>query len=69
MGHADKDMTDRYDKVKEDVQYRQDAARSVGVGLELPKALTAKPPKEKNISQSGVGELIGRQVEAEAIPC
>jgi len=32
-------MTDRYDKVREDVEFRKDVAKSVGVGFELPKTL------------------------------
>jgi integrase len=65
LGHAGRDMSDHYDKSSEDVQYRRDVAKSMGVGFELPKALT---PKAK-ISQSGV---IGRQaetVESETIAC
>ncbi len=39
MGHANKDMSDRYDKVREDVQFRRDVAGSVGVGFELPESV------------------------------
>ena len=28
-------MSDHYDKIREDVQYRKDAAESVGIGFEL----------------------------------
>jgi hypothetical protein len=41
MGHAAKDMSDRYDRVREDVQFRKDVARSMGVGFGLPKTLKA----------------------------
>jgi len=57
MGHAAKDMSDRYDRVREDVQFRRDVAKSFGVGFELPKALTAMRPKAEKKVQSGV---IGR---------
>jgi hypothetical protein len=36
---ANKDMTDRYDKVREDVEFRKDVAKSVGVGFAIPKTL------------------------------
>jgi integrase len=47
MGHAAKDMSDRYDRVREDVQFRRDVAASMGVGFELPKTLAPKPVKPK----------------------
>jgi hypothetical protein len=37
MGHAGRDMSDLYDKIREDVQYRKDVAERVGIGFELPK--------------------------------
>lgn len=49
MGHANRDMSDHYDRVREDEQFRRDVAASVGVGFELPKTLTPKalpPPKQ-----------------------
>ncbi len=42
MGHAKLDMTDVYDRVREDVEFRKDVARSMGVGCELPKSLTVR---------------------------
>jgi hypothetical protein len=55
-------MSDRHDRVHEDVQFRRDVAKSMGVGFELPKTLATKPTKPKKpeleISESGV---IGRQ--------
>jgi hypothetical protein len=64
MGHAAKDMSDRYDRVREDVQFRRDAARSLGVGFEVPKALS---PKRAKPERPKVGEVIsgviGRQPE------
>jgi integrase len=58
LGHSGRDMSDLYDRSREDLQYRKDVATSMGVGFELPKALTAKRLKAKNVSLSGV---IGRQ--------
>ncbi len=64
LGHAAKDMSDHYDRVRDDVVFRKDAARSLGTGFKIPKTLAAKPVKSKKaigeISGSGV---IGRQVE------
>jgi integrase len=39
MGHAGKDMSDRYDRVRENVELRRDFAKKVGVGFELPTAI------------------------------
>ena len=35
MGHAGKDMSDLYDKIKEDVQFRREWAERSGFGFEL----------------------------------
>lgn len=37
MGHAGRDMSDQYDRIRDDVRYRNDVAESVGIGFELPK--------------------------------
>ena len=36
LGHADKDMTDRYDKIREDTTFRKDVAERCGFGFKLP---------------------------------
>jgi integrase len=41
MGHAAKDMSDVYDRVRDDRPFRTDVARSVGLGFRLPDSLTA----------------------------
>jgi hypothetical protein len=62
MGHAAKDMSDRYDRVREDVQFRRDVAKSLGVGFELPKALAPKPVKPKKCKRElQLSGVIGRQ--------
>jgi hypothetical protein len=38
-------MSDLYDKSSEDLTYRRDVAKAMGVGFELPKALTPKAKK------------------------
>lgn len=35
MGHAGKDMSDHYDRVREDLQFRRDVPKAVGVGFNL----------------------------------
>jgi integrase len=45
MGHSAKGMSDLYDKSSEDLTYRRDVAKAMGVGFELPKALTPKAKK------------------------
>jgi integrase len=62
MGHAGASMSDTYDRSREDVRYRQDVAKAMGFGFDLPVALTAKCKREKS-SQSDVISLIGRQEE------
>jgi hypothetical protein len=48
MGHADKDMSDLYDKVREDPKFRRAEARRMGVGFEVPKSLkTAKAKSDR----------------------
>jgi len=54
MGHANRDMSDRYDRVRDDVQFRKDVARSMGVGFELPKTLTSNPVLGVNGRQAEV---------------
>jgi integrase len=51
LGHAGTDMTDLYDRSSEDVEYRRDVTKAMGLGFDLPKSLTAKP---KSASLSGL---------------
>jgi hypothetical protein len=61
MGHAEVDMSDRYDRSREDAEYRKDVAQAMGIGFEIPKMQTTKPSKkEKTI-------LIGRNGRYEGI--
>ena len=39
MGHAPEDMSDRYDKIKEDVAFRKQVAERSGIGFELPSSI------------------------------
>jgi hypothetical protein len=36
MGHADRDMSDLYDKIRQDVKFRKEVAEKAGLGFELP---------------------------------
>jgi integrase len=75
MGHANRDMSDRYDKVREDLEFRRDVAKSMGVGFELPKTLSPKRPKVGDVINEsasisdgildpiGIPDANGREVE------
>jgi len=39
LGHAGKSITDGYDRVREDVEYRKEVARAVGLGSTIPTAV------------------------------
>jgi|ERR1700730_10622041 len=43
MGHAGKDMSDLYDKVKEDVAFRREVAERCGFGFQLPAVVPNVP--------------------------
>jgi len=60
MGHAEGDMSDHYDRSREDLQYPKDVAKAMGVGFDLRQTLTAKRTKEEKTSLTGV---IGHQAE------
>jgi integrase len=44
MGHAPEDMSDRYDKIKEDVAFRKQVAERSGIGFELPSSIAPIAP-------------------------
>jgi hypothetical protein len=50
MGHAGKDMSDLYDKIKEDVAFRRKWAERCGFGFDLP-SLRKKPKQKKRRNQ------------------
>ena len=43
MGHAGKDMSDLYDKIKEDVAFRRKWAERCGFGFEFPSVVPNVP--------------------------
>jgi hypothetical protein len=43
MGHADENMSDLYDKIKEDVEFRMKWAEKCGFGFELPSVVPNVP--------------------------
>jgi len=44
MGHAPEDMSDLYDKIKEDVAFRKRVAERIGIGFELPPPIAPIAP-------------------------
>jgi integrase len=66
MGHSAKGMSDLYDKSSEDLAYRKDVSKAMGVGFTLPETLTAKRPKPV---LSGATGVLRDTMETEAIPC
>ena len=49
LGHAGDTMTDLYDKVKEDQQFRLEWAEKCGIGFELPEFGLFDVPKRPNV--------------------
>jgi integrase len=67
MGHSAKgDMSFLYDKSSEDLSYRKDVSRAMGIGFTLPEVLTAKRPKP---ALSGVTDVLRETVAVEVNPC
>jgi integrase len=62
LGHAGETMTDRYDKVKEDVQFRLEKAETRGIGFDLPEfglSIVPKAPKApKNEDMEEAAEAV-----------
>jgi integrase len=54
MGHAGEDMSDLYDKIKEDVAFRRKWAERCGFGFELPSAVPSVPktPEEAEAAKA-----------------
>ena len=44
MGHAPQDMTDLYDKIKEDIGFRKEVAERCGIGFDLPASIAPNAP-------------------------
>jgi integrase len=51
LGWSGKDMSDHYDKIREDAAFRREVAERVGIGFELPK--TPLVPSVGNVPSSG----------------
>jgi len=45
LGHANRSVTDRYSKLKEDVTFRKKIAEQVGIGFELSAEKSEVAPK------------------------
>jgi hypothetical protein len=48
MGHADENMSDLYDKIKEDLSFRKKWAEEAGFGFELPSVVPNVPKIDEN---------------------
>ena len=72
LGHAGVDMSDRNDRVCDDMGFRRDAAAAYSIGFGLPKTLTPRKVKRPNVGEAVGPErpilelsgVIGRQAEA-----
>jgi hypothetical protein len=47
MGHADESMSDLYDKIKEDEEFRRVWAEKCGFGFDLPSVVPNVPKIEE----------------------
>ncbi len=56
IGHADKNVTDGYSKVREDVEFRKDWVRKAGLGFQLPAGIRAENPEVVPIGTQAVLE-------------
>ena len=52
LGHAGETMTDLYDKVKEDLQFRLEWAEKCGIGFDLPEFGLSIVPKVPNVPKT-----------------
>jgi len=57
LGWSGKDMSDHYDKIREDTDYRRDVAKGVGIGFDLPKP-TSVPNGRVVPKSKKEGELV-----------
>jgi len=56
LGDAGEDMSDLYDKIKEDVGFRKKWAERCGFGFELPSVVT-ECTENRSKSRSGKGSV------------
>ena len=57
MGHADRDMSDLYDKIRQDVKFRKEVAEKAGLGFELPSKTAVVGPNGLKIESEAVLEM------------
>ena len=50
LGHAQTDMSDLYDKIRYDIEFRRESAEKCGIGFELPQRIVLKVPKTESPS-------------------
>jgi hypothetical protein len=55
LGHASSEITDRYSKLSEDVEFRRSVAASAGLGFEIPDASVVRSVRRNAVhAESGV---------------
>ena len=57
VGHAGQDMSDLYDKAKNDVQFRKEVAERAGLGFELPAEKSVVGPNGPKIENEVALEM------------
>jgi integrase len=64
LGHAHRDMSDVYDRVREDAKFRLAEAKKAGTGFKVPKRLKPTAVKAKTKSDKNVVRLVVRDSES-----
>jgi len=54
LGHGGKSITDGYDRVREDVEYRKEVARSVGIGFTIPTVSVQTVQRIEKLSEQEI---------------
>ena len=57
-GAADEEVGDIYSKLKEDVKFRQEVTKRIGLGFELPVKKALVEPNEPRIEFQPVQEMV-----------
>ena len=57
MGHAGEDMSDLYDKIKEDVAFRKEVAEKAGLGFEIPSEIRVIGRNGRKLESAHVLEI------------
>jgi hypothetical protein len=58
MGHAEQDMGDLYDKIKNDVEFRKEVAEKAGFGFKLPSKKAVVGPNGPKRTETPDSQLV-----------